>query len=123
LVEFALVLPIFLTLVFGILDLGRIVFMKAELENAVREGVRAAQMAAAKSGATCAQVAGAARTAVQAQPLISGAAVAFDPATGCEKYQGRIVVSATLQTDFAAARLLPGLTAPQLRASASGRIE
>jgi Flp pilus assembly protein TadG len=40
LVEFALVLPIFLLLVFGIIDLGRAVWEENELAFAAREGTR-----------------------------------------------------------------------------------
>ena len=40
LVELALVLPILLLIVFGVLDLGRIFFATIGLTNAAREGVR-----------------------------------------------------------------------------------
>jgi Flp pilus assembly protein TadG len=40
LLEFALVLPILLLVVFGVLDLGRIFFATINLTNAAREGVR-----------------------------------------------------------------------------------
>lgn len=39
-VEFALVLPIFLMLVFGTVDLGRAVFYQSLLNDAVRDGAR-----------------------------------------------------------------------------------
>lgn len=39
-VEFALVLPIFLMLTFGTVDLGRAVFYQSLLNNAVRDGAR-----------------------------------------------------------------------------------
>ena len=42
LVEFALVLPLFLLLVFGILDLGLAVFSYNSITNAAREGARLA---------------------------------------------------------------------------------
>jgi Flp pilus assembly protein TadG len=38
--EFALVLPLLLLVVFGVLDLGRIFFVTIGLTNAAREGVR-----------------------------------------------------------------------------------
>ena len=41
-VEFALVIPIFLLVVFGILDLGRAVYAYSTLNNAAREGARVA---------------------------------------------------------------------------------
>jgi Flp pilus assembly protein TadG len=39
-VEFALVLPVFLMLVFGTVDLGRAIFYQSLLNNAVRDGAR-----------------------------------------------------------------------------------
>lgn len=42
LVEFALIIPIFLLVMFGILDLGRAVYASSTLNNAAREGARAA---------------------------------------------------------------------------------
>jgi Flp pilus assembly protein TadG len=40
LVEFALVLPIFLVLLFGMIDIGRVVWANDDLANAAREGAR-----------------------------------------------------------------------------------
>ena len=40
LVEFALVIPIFLLLIFGLLDMGRFVYMHSTLSQAAREGAR-----------------------------------------------------------------------------------
>jgi Flp pilus assembly protein TadG len=42
LVEFALVLPVFLLLIFGIIDLGRGVYAYNTIQNAAREAVRVA---------------------------------------------------------------------------------
>lgn len=42
LVEFALILPIFLLLLFGIIDLGRGVYAYNTIQNAAREGTRVA---------------------------------------------------------------------------------
>lgn len=42
--EFALVLPVFLMLVFAILDMGRVVWGTVELGNAAREGARYASV-------------------------------------------------------------------------------
>jgi hypothetical protein len=44
LVEFALVLPIFLLLVFGVLDLGRVIWAQDDLANAAREAARYASV-------------------------------------------------------------------------------
>lgn len=56
LVEFALVLPIFLLLLFGLIDGGRLVYMHTVLSQAAREGARVASVEAgwmAKSGSGC----------------------------------------------------------------------
>ena len=42
LVEFALVLPVFLLVVFGLFDVGRLVFTNATISQAAREGARVA---------------------------------------------------------------------------------
>lgn len=44
-VEFALILPIFLLFLFGVIDLGRAVYAQTVLSNAVRDGARAAVVA------------------------------------------------------------------------------
>jgi hypothetical protein len=44
LAEFALVLPLFLAMVFGIIDLGRVIWAMDDLGNAAREGARYASV-------------------------------------------------------------------------------
>ncbi len=46
LVEFALVLPVFFLLLFGLIDMGRYVYMNSTLSQAVREGARVAAVEA-----------------------------------------------------------------------------
>ena len=53
-VEFALVLPIFLIILFGLLDGGRYVFMNNVLSQAAREGARVAAAEARYIGVTSA---------------------------------------------------------------------
>ncbi|HET8777662.1 MAG TPA: TadE family protein [Candidatus Limnocylindria bacterium] len=55
LVEFALVLPIFLLMLFGIVDLGRYVYMNSTLSQAAREGARLASVEVSWVGSTEAQ--------------------------------------------------------------------
>lgn len=50
LVEFALVLPIFVLLLFGVVDAGRLVYTNAALSQAAREGARLAAAEAAWIG-------------------------------------------------------------------------
>lgn len=54
LVEFALVLPIFMLLLFGLIDVGRFVYMNSTLSQAAREGARLAATEASWIGTTTA---------------------------------------------------------------------
>lgn len=61
LVEFALVLPIFLLLLFGVVDAGRFVYMNSVLSQAAREGARLAAVEAywvGRTDASCNQPGG-----------------------------------------------------------------
>ena len=55
-VEFALVAPLFIMLVFGILEYGRMVMVQQVLTNAAREGARAAVLDGATSTSVTAKV-------------------------------------------------------------------
>ncbi len=50
LVEFALVLPLFLLLVFGLIDMGRFVYLNSTLSQAAREATRVASVEASWVG-------------------------------------------------------------------------
>jgi Flp pilus assembly protein TadG len=50
LVEFTLILPIFLMILFGIIDAGRLVYMSSVLSQAAREGARVASVEASWIG-------------------------------------------------------------------------
>lgn len=52
LVEFALVIPVFLLLIFGLLDMGRFVYMHSTLSQAAREGARLGAVEAYWVGST-----------------------------------------------------------------------
>ena len=52
LVEFALVFPLFIAMVFGLIDLGRLVYMHSTLSQAAREGARLAAVEAGWMGST-----------------------------------------------------------------------
>lgn len=61
LVEFALVLPLFLLLIFGLIDMGRLVYMSSTMSQAAREATRVAAVEASWIGSTradCNQTAG-----------------------------------------------------------------
>jgi TadE-like protein len=53
LVEFSLVLPVFIFVLLGIFDFGRIVWARNSLENAAREGARYAIVHGDSNGQTC----------------------------------------------------------------------
>jgi Flp pilus assembly protein TadG len=113
LIEFALILPIFLMIVFGTLDIGRIVFLKAELENAVREGARVGLVSQPFSQT-------AVRDRIQAQPGLANATVNASCSGACE-YGSTVTVTATLPVRIVAG-LVPALPALTIGASASVRI-
>jgi len=76
LIEFALVLPVFVFMLFGIVDAGRYVYMNSVLSQAAREGARTAAVEASWIGSTdasCGTVGGpicpANATALQADAL------------------------------------------------------
>jgi Flp pilus assembly protein TadG len=52
LVEFALILPVFLLVLFGLIDAGRFVYMNSVLSQAAREGARVAAVEASWLGST-----------------------------------------------------------------------
>ena len=61
LVEFALVFPIFILLVFGLIDMGRYAYVNSTISQAAREGARVAAVEAfwmGKTDAKCNQAAG-----------------------------------------------------------------
>jgi Flp pilus assembly protein TadG len=61
LVEFALVIPVFLVMLFGVVDAGRYVYMNSVLSQAAREGARLAAVEAgwiASADASCNQPGG-----------------------------------------------------------------
>jgi len=69
LVEFALVLPVFILLLFGLLDVGRYVYMNSVLSQAAREGARLAAAEASWIGKTTTNDA----SCVASAALITGA--------------------------------------------------
>ena len=73
-VEFAVVAPVFLTLVFGIIEVGRMVMVQQILTNGSRQGARTAIL----EGATASGVQSAVNTFL-ANSSISGATVTVTP--------------------------------------------
>jgi Flp pilus assembly protein TadG len=70
-VEFALVVPILIVLVFGIIDFGGLFAQQLALNNGVRQGARAAVVAGSPSTQTCQQI-------ISGVQRASGPALALD---------------------------------------------
>ena len=113
-VEFALILPIILLIVFGTIDIGRIVFLKAQLENAVREGARVGRVTQPFNAAPV-------RARIQAQTGLTNATVVASCPGGCA-YGSTLTVTATLPVSIVVG-LVPALPSLTIGASASVRIE
>ncbi len=114
-VEFALVLPIFLVLVFGTLDLGRAVFLQSQLTLTVQEATRKARVMA---GSACSAVP--IQQRVTARPGLGAATVACNPG-GALSSGSSTTMTATLPFQMAAAGLFPGI--PAMTLSATARVE
>ena len=86
-VEFAMVAPLFILLVFGILEYGRMVMVQQVLTNATREGARAAVLDGATSDSVAAKVntylhgASVPNATVTINPTNPSAAAMGDPVT------------------------------------------
>jgi Flp pilus assembly protein TadG len=86
LVEFALVVPIFLLLVFGLVDLGRAIYVNNAMAEAARDGARwGSVQARSATPAGLDSIAGevAARMTAVPDPTIEVSCVATLPALGC----------------------------------------
>lgn len=115
-VEFALCLTVFLMIVFGTVDFGRALFLKSELDNAVREGARYGKLhPTATSGVQAKVVSSASDTGL----TTSGVSVSC--AGGCVT-GGTMTVSATVSFSAVTQQLL-GLSSFSLTARAVVDIE
>jgi Flp pilus assembly protein TadG len=112
-VEFAFVLPIFLALVFGTFDLGRAVFMQAQLTLAVQEAVRIASLS---SGKTCSGINAQLVNAVTQRPLLGSASVSCSPSS--LTYGTNVTVTATAPFQLVLPSLIPGVPSFTLSATA-----
>ena len=105
-VEFALVLPILLLLIFGIVDFGRLYFTQITLTDAAREGARVLALEGASgSGYTATQAATDATTRVQDAANSVGGTVTVTTGT-CTVGDP---VTVTASTDFSFLTPLPNL--------------
>ena len=91
LVEFALVLPIFLVILMSLLDFGRVIYAQHTINQDAREGARVGAVSAdGLSGAAFttryAAIRAAARVMAPAVPM-TDASIAGDPARGCNNVE------------------------------------
>ncbi|KFF58793.1 hypothetical protein JF66_15935 [Cryobacterium sp. MLB-32] len=78
-VEFALVLPVLLLLIFGLMEFGRLYNVQISLSNAAREGARTMAIENSPVAARAAAVA----AAPSITPVISTSQIAISPNTNC----------------------------------------
>jgi len=82
-VEFALILPVFLLLVFGVLDFGRAVYADSTISNAAREGARFGMIAPSPTSAVQAKVQQYASTLAIPAANVSVSCVTADGTNDC----------------------------------------
>jgi Flp pilus assembly protein TadG len=93
-VEFAIILPVLLTLVLGIMEFGRAYNAQLSLTNAAREGVRVMAISndpvAAKAAAT--------NAAVSLNPALADSNISFSQPSCSPTQQMTVTISYTLST-------------------------
>ena len=112
-VEMALVLPLLLVLVFGIIDFGRAFNAQVTLTQAAREGARLAALCNSSSPSTCGTVAS--RTTAAA-PNLSGVAVTTTttcPVGSTSATDAVVTVKWTLTFSGPLSGLIPGFPGSQ----------
>jgi Flp pilus assembly protein TadG len=96
-VEFALILPLFLLLVFGVLDFGRAVYADSTITNAAREGARFGMIAPSPTSAIQVKVQQYAASLAIPTSNVSVSCVTADGANDCANAQAgdQITVAVT----------------------------
>ena len=120
-VEFALILPILASLVFGAIDFGRMLWFKEVLVNATRVGARQGTLFAAGNG----------QSEIEAAVAASLAAGGVNPSgltvvvsgVGSPQGQPLNVVSTVPWNYFVIDKLVPALSTPNLQASVTMMME
>jgi Flp pilus assembly protein TadG len=117
LVEFSLVLPMFLLLMFGLIDLGRYYWIRETVENAVRQAGRYAVTGQSISGTN--RVASIQQVAVNAMAglynpsattiTVSSSAVGTSPSSGTSGFAGYGGENVTIQISTTLGFFTPGI--------------
>lgn len=106
-VEMAIVLPVLILLVGGIIDFGRAFMQQVILTNAAREGTRVAVLT--KDATQLGNITTRAQAAADLNPMAS-ATVAVSPSTACTAngYTGNVTVTVTAPFSWFFLSALPG---------------
>lgn len=102
-VEFALVLPVLVLLIMGLLEFSRLYNVQISLSNAAREGARTMVLTKDPAQSRTAAIA----AAPSVNPAVSAGQIVFSPATCTTGAQLKVTItySATLMTGFFGATL------------------
>ncbi|WNM61941.1 TadE/TadG family type IV pilus assembly protein [Candidatus Nitrospira neomarina] len=120
-VEFALILPILASLVFGAIDFGRMLWFKEVLVNATRVGARQGTLFAAGNGQ--AEIEAAVTASLTAGGVdSSGLSVAVNGVGGAQG-QPLNVVATIPWNYFVIDKLIPAISTPNLQASVTMMME
>ena len=113
-VEFALILPVLLILVGGVIDFGRLYYTQIQLANAARDGVRLAALGATY---TTAQIQGRVVTAASPLTVVTGGVTV----TACSGAGSSAVVTVVPATAFSwtVLGMVPGIPLPSLQGKAT----
>jgi Flp pilus assembly protein TadG len=125
-IEFALILPVIATLLFGMIDFGRLLYTKEVLNNAVREAARTGIVAGAND-VSDAVIAAAVTNSIQNSQLLDPAnATVLPPVRTTDAFGNRnLAVTVGYTFNFlVVGGLIPGLTTTQtLNSQSTMRME
>jgi len=120
-IEFALILPVIATMLFGVIDFGRLLYTKEVLSNAVREAARTGIVATAGGDVLPAVIDAALTTSIQNSQLVDPADIANIQQVKTGPVGNRNL-SVTVNYNFnflVVGGLIPGLTTNQTLSSTS----
>ena len=120
-VEFALILPILASLVFGAIDFGRMLWFKEVLVNATRVGARQGTLFASGNGQ--AEIEAAVAASLAAGGVDASGLTVVANGVGSPQGQPLNVVSTIPWNYFIIDKLVPGLSTPNLQASVTMMME
>jgi Flp pilus assembly protein TadG len=120
-VEFALILPILASLVFGAIDFGRLLWFKEVLVNATRVGARQGTLFASGYGQT--EIEAAITASLAAGGVDTSGLTVVANGVGGAQGQPLNVVSTIPWNYFVIDKLVPALSTPNLQASVTMMME